>query len=47
VAEDDPISRRMLVTMLGRGGFKVVAVEDGLAALKALQPDDTPELPIL
>ncbi len=47
VAEDDPISRRMLTALLGRWGFTVETVVDGPAALRRLEEDDAPPLALL
>ena len=43
IAEDDPISRKILQTILAKDGNKVTAVEDGLKALEELQKD-TPDM---
>ena len=47
VAEDDPVSRRMVERELGRWGYDVVAVRDGEAALRELQRRDSPPLAVL
>lgn len=47
IAEDDPISRRVLDTTLRKWGHEVVATSDGRAALQALQGPDAPLLAIL
>jgi len=47
VAEDDPISRRVLTSMLGKWGFEVIETSDGLGAHAILSRDDTPRLAIL
>lgn len=39
IAEDDPISRKILQTILAKDGNEVTAVEDGLKALEALQKE--------
>lgn len=47
IAEDDPISRRMLELTCRAWGFDVIAVEDGEAAWNALQAEDSPPLALL
>lgn len=47
IAEDDPISRRVLESALVKWGHEVVAVETGTAALERLQATDAPHLAIL
>jgi phosphoserine phosphatase RsbU/P len=47
IAEDDPVSRRMLELMCRSWGFEVLAVEDGNAAWRSLQADDAPPLVLL
>lgn len=47
IAEDDPISRRMLEATLQKWNHQVVAVEDGLSAWKTLEAADAPQLAIL
>jgi diguanylate cyclase (GGDEF)-like protein len=47
VAEDEAVSLRLIETMLGRWGYEVVAVRDGLEALRLLQQPDAPQLAIL
>ncbi len=47
VAAEDPISRRMLSTMVARWGFVVETVDNGLAALKKLRAIDAPRLALL
>ncbi|HLG17227.1 MAG TPA: response regulator [Blastocatellia bacterium] len=47
IAEDDPISRRVLQTTLEKWGYEVEATADGVAALAALQRDDAAPLAIL
>jgi sigma-B regulation protein RsbU (phosphoserine phosphatase) len=39
IAEDDEVSKKMIQTILIRDGHGVVAVEDGLKALEAIQKD--------
>jgi diguanylate cyclase (GGDEF)-like protein len=47
LAEDDPVSLRMLESFLEKWGFDVIATRDGRAALQALQAEDAPGLAIL
>ena len=47
IAEDDPVSRRMLEAFLQKWGYHVVAAEDGLDALRILESEDAPPLAIL
>ena len=47
IAEDDPVSRRMLQAFLQKWGFEVVTATDGLDALRVLESDDSPTLAIL
>lgn len=47
IAEDDPISRRLLEAILAKWGYDVVVTKDGSEALQALQAEDAPELAIL
>ncbi|MFW6155073.1 MAG: GGDEF domain-containing protein [Planctomycetota bacterium] len=47
VAEDDPISRRVLASMLDKWGFEVVGTCDGSEAHALLSGDDPPRLAIL
>ncbi len=47
IAEDDPISRRLLEAKLVKWGYDVVVTTDGNEALEALQAKDAPELAIL
>ena len=47
IAEDDPVSRRMLEATLQKWGHPIVAVEDGAAAWRALEPANAPQLAIL
>ena len=47
IAEDEPLSRRMLEITLSRWGFEVVMVADGLAAWAVLQQPDAPRLALL
>src|ERR1043166_3980525 len=47
IAEDDPVSRRVLATTLTKWGHEVVITADGLEAWTALQRDDAPRLAII
>ena len=47
VAEDDPVSRRLLEATLGKWGYQVMAYSDGISALQALQRPDAPSLVLL
>lgn len=47
IAEDDPVSRRLLAAMLDKFGYEVVVAADGAEAWTALQRDDAPSLAIL
>jgi phosphoserine phosphatase RsbU/P len=47
IAEDDPISRRMLSETLTRWDYEVVVTCDGVEALEALQSAGAPRLAIL
>jgi len=47
IAEDDPLSRAMLERALQRGGYEVIAVEDGQLALQHLASTDPPRLALL
>lgn len=47
IAEDDPISRRLLETILGKWGYEVVVALDGAQAWKILEARDSPKLAIL
>jgi diguanylate cyclase (GGDEF)-like protein len=47
IAEDDPVSRRMLQAFLMKWGFEAVAAADGLEALRILEESDAPPLAIL
>lgn len=47
IADDDPVSRRVLEATLVKAGYEVAAVGDGLEAAQALQGDDPPPLAIL
>jgi DNA-binding response OmpR family regulator len=47
IAEDDPVSRRLLEATLTRWGHQVLIAEDGAAAWTALAAADAPPLAIL
>jgi diguanylate cyclase (GGDEF)-like protein len=47
IAEDDPVSRRLLEAKLVKWGYEVVVTRDGNEAWQALQAEDAPELAIL
>lgn len=47
IAEDDPVSRRVLEATLEKFGHEVVVVAEGAAAWAALQREDAPSLAIL
>jgi two-component system, cell cycle response regulator len=47
IADDDPLSRRMLEAFLTKSGYRVVTAVDGVDALKILTAEDSPPLAIL
>jgi sigma-B regulation protein RsbU (phosphoserine phosphatase) len=47
IAEDDPVSRRVLEATLLRWGYEVVSADDGEAAGRCLEAPDCPHLAIL
>lgn len=47
VAEDDPVSRDILRTLVESWGYQAIVVEDGTQTLDALEGDDPPRLAIL
>lgn len=47
IAEDDPVSRRILVNMLLKWGHEVVSTQDGSEAWQELQQQDAPLIAIL
>ena len=47
IAEDDPVSRRVLEGTLSKWGYEVLVTQDGAAALDVLQGADPPALAIL
>lgn len=47
IADDDPVSRRLLEATLVRLGHEVIAVADGTQAIDAMRSGDSPRLAIL
>ena len=47
IAEDDPISRRVLESCLRKWNYRVTALENGLDAWSVLQQKDAPQMVIL
>ena len=47
IAEDEPVSRRLLEASLRRWGYEVVVTSDGHQAWEALQQPDAPSLVVL
>ena len=47
IAEDDPISRRVLEATLGKWGYEIVTTCDGEAAWEVLQAPEAPPLAVL
>ncbi|MGE3539186.1 MAG: diguanylate cyclase [Candidatus Tectimicrobiota bacterium] len=47
IAEDDPVSRRLLEVTLSKWGYEVIACADGARAWEVLQQPDAPQLVIL
>jgi two-component system cell cycle response regulator len=47
IAEDDPVSRRLLEATLNKWGYSVITCVDGQMAWQALQQPDAPSLAIL
>jgi len=47
IAEDEPVSRRMLQGVLTRWGYDVISVEDGNAAWERLNAADAPRIALL
>jgi len=47
IADDEPVSRRMLQSLLGKWGYEVVAAEDGNAAWEKLKASDAPRMALL
>ncbi|MGE0680444.1 MAG: diguanylate cyclase [Candidatus Binatia bacterium] len=46
IAEDEPISRRRLISLLDKWGYEVIETCDGAAAWEALQENDGPRIAI-
>src|SRR5438067_13274774 len=46
IADDAPVSRQLLSTLLSKWDFQVVAVSDGAEALQLLKGDHAPRLAI-
>jgi two-component system, cell cycle response regulator len=47
IAEDDPVSLRLVEVMLGKWGYEPVPAHDGVEAWTALQADNAPRLAII
>jgi diguanylate cyclase (GGDEF)-like protein len=47
IAEDDPVSRRLLGAKLAKWGYEIVVTRDGNEAWQALQATDAPRIAIL
>jgi len=47
IADDEPVSRRMLQGLLAKWGYEVVAAEDGIAAWEQLRVPDAPRMALL
>ena len=47
IAEDDPVSRRMLEAFLQKSGYQVVTAVDGVDALRILESEEAPALAVL
>lgn len=47
IAEDEPVSRRLLEIQLERAGYEITAVADGGQAWEVLTADDAPRLAVL
>ncbi|HEX8899183.1 MAG TPA: response regulator, partial [Chthoniobacterales bacterium] len=47
VAEDDPISRVLVVSWLQKWGYDVIATHDGAEAMEMLRRPDAPVLAVL
>jgi len=47
IADDDPVSRRRLETILSKWGYEVITARDGTEAWRELQAEDSPSLAIL
>jgi len=47
IAEDDPVSRRVLETLLKKWGHEIVVANDGLEAVRLLESREAPRLAVL
>ena len=47
IAEDEPVSRRMIESLLCRWGYEVITAKDGFEALQILQKPDAPKLAVV
>jgi PAS domain S-box-containing protein len=47
VADDDPLARKLLVKLMTKWGYDVVAVSDGDQAIQALEQQNGPQLAVL
>jgi len=47
IADDEPVSRRMLQALLGKWGYEVVSAEDGDAAWETLRSPGAPRMALL
>ena len=47
IAEDDPVSQRMLQSFLTKWGYEIIAVSSGTEALRILEGPDAPPLAVL
>jgi two-component system, cell cycle response regulator len=47
IADDDPVSRQLLKSLLAKWDYDVLAVHDGLEAMRELEKEDAPTLVIL
>jgi PleD family two-component response regulator len=47
IAEDDPVSRRVLETLLKKWGYEVVGANDGLEAARLMESREAPRLAVL
>ncbi len=47
IAEDDPVAREILVSLLGKWGYTVIVAGDGQEAMEALRAQTEPVLAVL
>jgi two-component system, sensor histidine kinase and response regulator len=47
IAEDDPISRKVLESTLSKWGYEVTVTKDGMEALRGLSDENAPQLAVL